>query len=231
MELKTDNELPLEKGRYIIVSITDQGIGISKENLQRIFYPYYSTKKEGSGLGLAASYSIVKNHNGHIKVESDLGKGTTFHIYLPASPEKGCVQEEQKIEENVVNKGRVMVMDDVEMVRETVRDMLTSIGYNVTTAADGTEAIELYKSAKELGTPFDAVIMDLTITGGMGGQEAIGKLMEIDPKVKAIVSSGYSNNPIMAKYEEYGFKGVIAKPYRARELGEILYRTINGMAA
>ena len=221
----TESGLPLEPGAYTKVSVEDQGIGISEEYLQRIFDPFFSTKQAGSGLGLATSYSIIQKHNGHITVESQPGLGSTFNVYLPASPD-GVLIEEEKEEKPIMGEGRILVMDDEEHVRDTAADMLRSIGYEVATSINGSEAIELYKEAMVSGKPFDVVIMDLTVPGGIGGKEAIQKLIEIDPEVKAIVSSGYSTDPIMAGFREYGFKGVIAKPYRTRGLSVALRKVV-----
>jgi len=228
IKIEPENSLPLENGDYVKLSIEDQGVGISEEHLQKIFDPYFTTKQRGSGLGLATSYSIIKNHDGQISVESNLGIGTTFHIYLPASPEKTLVKEEKVQEDPITGKGRILVMDDEEFIRELISDMLVRIGYEPTTALDGAEAIKLYKEAKNSDRPFDVVIMDLTVPGGMGGKEAIRRIMETDLEVKAIVSSGYSNDPIMADFRKYGFSGVIAKPYKTRDLSEILHKVITG---
>jgi PAS domain S-box-containing protein len=222
----TDSCLPLEPGAYIKVSIADQGIGIPQEHLQRIFDPYFTTKQKGSGLGLAAAFSIVKKHDGHITVESEVGAGTTFHIYLPASSEAVLVVEREEEEKPITGEGKILVMDDEKHIRDLAANILSSIGYRVITAIDGAEAIELFKEAAASGDPFDAVILDLTIPGGMGGRETIQRLREIDSGVKAIVSSGYSDDPVLADFRKYGFKGVIAKPYEARHLSEILHRAI-----
>ncbi|MFC1716250.1 PAS domain S-box protein [Candidatus Poribacteria bacterium] len=228
MAIGAASGLPLESGAYIKISVVDQGTGISQEHLQRIFDPFFTTKQMGSGLGLATSYSIIEKHNGHITVESQMGAGTTFHIYLPASPEGVLTGEGEEEKKPITGEGRILVMDDEELIRELVSDMLTSIGYRVTTAIDGTEAIELYKAAMESEDHYDAAIIDLTIPGGMGGKETIQRLVEIDPEVKAIVSSGYSNDPIVANFREYGFRGFVAKPYKTRELSEVLHRVITG---
>ena len=210
-------DLPLAKGKYSLISIMDHGTGIPKEHLSKIFDPYFTTKKKGSGLGLSTSYSIVRSHGGHITVESDLGIGTTFKIYLPASEEgKRLLRAEE--ERFVTGKGRILVMDDEEAVREVARGMLETVGYSVTLAKDGTEAIEIYQAAMASGEPFDSVLMDLTIPGGMGGQEAVKRLREIDPNVRAIVCSGYSNDTIMANYQRFGFRAVVPKPYRLTQL-------------
>jgi two-component system cell cycle sensor histidine kinase/response regulator CckA len=224
----SESVLPLEDGNYVKISVEDQGVGIPEQHLQRIFDPYFTTKQKGSGLGLATSYSIIRNHDGHIVVESILGVGTTFHIYLPASSEEAVTREKMEEEIPVMGKGNILVMDDEEFIRELVGDMLVNIGYEATTVSDGAEAVELYKEAKESGRPFDAVIMDLTVPGGMGGREALRRIMEIDPEIKAIVSSGYSNDPIMADFGKYGFSGVIAKPYKTGELSEVLYKVMMG---
>ncbi len=215
----------LKEGRYVRISIKDQGVGIAEEYLSKIFDTYTTTKQNGSGLGLATCYSIVKKHDGYITIDSELSIGTTFHIYLPAS-EKELVVIEDAYEKQIVGSGKVLIMDDEEIVRDVAGEMLKSIGYEVEFAVDGEESIDLYKKAKESGQPFDAVIMDLTIPGGMGGKEAIKRLTIIDPEVKAIVSSGYSNDPIMADYKGYGFSGVIVKPYKIKELSEELNKVI-----
>ena len=221
-----ESGLPLDPGSYIEVSVEDEGTGIPEDHIQKIFDPFFSTKQAGSGLGLATSYSIIEKHDGHITVESQLGAGTTFHIYLPASPEEVLVTEKEEAEDPVMGEGRILVMDDEEVVRELASDILVNIGYEVITAIDGAQAIELYKKAMESGNPFDAVIIDLTIPGGMGGKETIQRLVEIDPNIKAIVSSGYSNDPMLADFGRYGFKGVIAKPYKTREMSEVLHKGV-----
>ena len=234
------DQIPLQQGRYVKISVTDQGTGIPQEHLQKIFDPYFTTKEMGSGLGLATCYSIIKKHEGYISVESGIGVGTTFRIYLPASSKEMqgiSATSEEKIactalvdkkneEKPSVSKGKVLLMDDEATIRLFNSQHLIYLKYEVETAEDGVEAIGLYKKAMESGKPFDAIIMDLTIPGGMGGKEAIVKLFEIDPEVRAIVASGYADDQIMAESNKYGFCGVLVKPYEIYELDEILQRVI-----
>jgi PAS domain S-box-containing protein len=224
----TENNLTLKEGNYLKISFMDQGTGISREHLPRIFDPYFTTKQKGSGLGLSTTYSIIKRHHGHINVESELGAGTVFNIYLPASGEIVKIKKPAE-DELVTGTGKVLVMDDNELVRDSLGQMLTNIGYVVEFACDGREAVDIYKSAMASGHSFNSVIMDLTIPGGMGGKEAVRELLKIDPNVKAIVSSGYSNDPIMSNYRDYGFRAVLSKPYKdMRELNRILHDEIEG---
>lgn len=219
------NDVSLSAGNYVKVSIQDRGIGIPAGYLPKIFDPYFTTKQKGSGLGLATAYSIVKNHNGHILVESKLGEGTTFHIYLPASDQKKLPQPEED-RKLLAGKGRILVMDDEELVREVLGTMLVNLGYEAEFAHDGMEAIKIFREAQENGDRFAAVILDLTVPGGMGGKESILQLRRIDPQIKAIVSSGYSDDPIMAEFRRHGFSGVIAKPYRVLDLSKTLHEII-----
>lgn len=223
-----ENALPLEDGKYVKIEVEDEGIGIPEKIRPNIFDPYFSTKGKGadrgSGLGLAICHSVVTQHDGHITVESETGVGTTFYIYLPASEEQIPEGKKEASEELPSGEGKILVMDDEEGVRDVASAIINSLGYTSETAEGGSEAIELYKEAKEAGEPFDAVILDLTVPGGMGGEEAIQKLREIDANVTAIVSSGYANDPIMSDYEQYGFSGVFAKPYKIKKLSEVLPR-------
>ncbi|UCB45173.1 MAG: PAS domain S-box protein [Spirochaetota bacterium] len=212
--------LPLRTGKYVKVSIKDTGIGIQKEHLEKIFDPYFSTKSKGLGLGLSTTYSILKNHGGHVTVESELGKGTSFFIYLPAIELETLEEKEEGVEE-FHREGKILVMDDEDAVRMVCGDMLASFGFQVDYAKNGEEVIEKYKKGQ-----YDLVIMDLTIPGGMGGKETIRELLNIDPHVRAIVSSGYSNDPVMANYESYGFRGVIVKPYRVEDLTATLQNVL-----
>jgi PAS domain S-box-containing protein len=222
--IDANNSLPLTVGKYVKISLADQGTGIPDKYLHRIFDPYFTTKQKGSGLGLAVTYSIVKNHGGYIKVESEAGSGTAFTIYLPASD--NSMEELKTTEELIVaGKGKILLMDDDEMVRTVGREMLVELGYSVETARDGAEAIEAFSKAKEAGKFYDAVVLDLTIPGGMGGKEVIKIVREMDPSVTAIVSSGYSNDPVMANFTQYGFNAVVSKPYKVNELDRVLRGT------
>jgi PAS domain S-box-containing protein len=212
----------LPSGDYVRIDIADTGIGISPEHLQRIFEPYFTTKQRGSGLGLTTAYSIVRNHGGTILADSIQNKGSTFHIYLPATKKTMKGGKKMKAVSSGQAGGKVLVMDDEEIIRKMLNNMLSLAGYTVELSADGAEALEKYQQAKKAGDPFNAVIMDLTIPGGMGGKEAVQKLLEIDPQAKVIVSSGYATDPIMSEYKKYGFKAVIAKPYSVKQLQETL---------
>jgi len=224
--INSEQVLSLNEGRYVKLSIEDMGTGISKEYLDKIFDPYFTTKRKGSGLGLSIIYSIIKKHNGYISVESEVGIGTTFYIYLPALVGEELTIKKKKEKEIIIGKGRILLMDDEAIVRDVSGAMLKYIGYEVDFAKNGMETIELYRKAKKSGSPFDVVILDLTIPGGMGGKEAIKKLIKIDPGIKAIVSSGYSDDPIMSNFREYGFSGVLLKPYIIQELSEVLYKVM-----
>jgi len=218
--------VPVRDGRYIFVSIKDNGVGIPKESLPKIFDPYFTTKENGKGLGLATVYSIVRNHDGYIAVDSRLGEGTTFTLYLPSTffPAADLPGTEKALCETDGRevKGKILVMDDEENIREVAGEMLSFLGYDVAFAKDGAEAVEVYSKSGSSRHPIDAVLMDLTIPGGMGGRETLQVLQEIDPEVKAIVSSGYSNDPIMADYRLFGFSGIITKPYKLGELRRVL---------
>ena len=209
--------LPLPLGDYIQITFRDDGPGISSEKLAKIFDPYYLFGQRCNGLGLAVAYSIIKRHNGLIDVESKLGVGTCFTIYLPAVGKINPVRE--KFTTPALKKGKkLLLMDDEVKIIELVSEMLNHLDYRVETARNGAEALELFKQARQINDPFDVIIMDLTVPGEMGGKEAISFLREYDPTVKAIVSSGYSNDPVMSDCERYGFKGMVSKPYKIEEL-------------
>jgi len=223
------NAVPgLKQGKYIRIMVTDEGTGIDRKHLDRIFDPYFTTKQAGSGLGLATVYSIINKHGGSISVDSQLGKGTTFTLYLPASKSKQLPETKQPEGKgtDIEQTARILVMDDEEIIRNLATAMLERSGFSVETSADGQQAIEMYKQALESGNAFDVVIMDLTIPGGIGGKKAIKNILKIHPEARVIVSSGYSNDPVMTNYAEYGFHGIVAKPYTRRELLEVLNRIL-----
>jgi len=207
--------------RFVRITVADTGMGIPEENMQKIFDPYFTTKPQGNGLGLATCHSIIKKHGGKIRAESSVGGGTRVIISLPAS-EQAYVREPDAPTAIFPGSGRVLVMDDDDDIRATARGILEGLGYQVEVAEDGVQAVESYRQAMERGTPFSVAILDLTIRGGMGGREAIEQLLKIDPDVKAIVSSGYSNNPVLANYRDYGFRAVLGKPYRLQEMSKVL---------
>ena len=213
---------------YVRIVIRDNGGGIPANLLDSIFDPYFTTKEEGHGLGLAVTHSIVAKHGGRISVESKEGLGTTFTIHLPASPGERLAEEPVVKPEKVEGQARILVMDDDEMIRSITQNVLDHLGYTVVLAADGQEALRLYREHREAGTPIDLAIMDLTIPGGMGGKETIRELLVLDPEAKVIVSSGYSNDPVMANYREYGFAAMLSKPFDVRELSTEIDRVLAG---
>ncbi len=226
--ISEDSVLPIGPGQYVEILMEDEGVGIPEEHLLNIFDPFFTTKEGGSGLGLATVYSIIQRHSGYITCESEVESGSTFYIYLPASV-KGIEKEEME-ERLESSKGgvKVLLMDDEEVIRDVAGRMLDRLGYKVEFASSGEEVIDIYKQAFQSGDCFDIVIMDLTVPGGMGGKEAIEKLLKIDPDIKAIVSSGYFNDPVMANFKDYGFSGVVPKPYDIDELGKAVKEVIEG---
>lgn len=218
-----EGEHPLLQGDYIRVTIADQGIGIPKEVLPKIFDPFFTTKSMGQGLGLATSYSIIARHQGTIEVESEPGKGTTFYIYIPATKKEPA--EPKKVEERKVSKGaRILVLDDEPMMREIMLKFLEHLGFNAVAVDDGRDAINMYIKEKESGTPFNALIFDMTIKGGMGGREAIEEIRKYDKDILAFVMSGYHEDPVLAHPQDYGFNGGLCKPFTLEELEAMLAR-------
>lgn len=223
--LDTDNSSYLNNHNYLRIIVQDYGSGIDKLTQKKIFDPYYTTKYDGSGLGLTISYSIVHKHNGRITVNSKEGSGTTFEILLPASTRE--VEQNNTPKRNSINlNGKILLMDDQAMVRNVARKILENIGFEVICAQDGEEALSQFKSASETSHPFDMVIMDLTIPGKMGGSEAIKVMRSMDTDIFIIASSGYSNDPVMANYKNYGFDGVITKPYNFDDMKETIEKLI-----
>ncbi len=222
--VQAESTRPLALGDYLYLRFGDTGTGIRAEHLARIFDPYFTTKQSGSGLGLATVYSIVRKHQGHVEVESELGRGTTFHIWLPAAPHSR-IEPTERVEEITTLSGRVLFMDDEETIRTLALSLLSRLGVEVTAVADGAAAVQEYVQARDAGAPFRLVIMDLTVPGGMGGREAMQELLRIDPHVRAIVSSGYSSDPVLSNYRAHGFRGMVPKPYRFSDLARTI-RTV-----
>ena len=233
----------LPYGDYVRIAVRDRGAGIAEENLGRIYDPFFTTKKQARGLGLAAAYSIIQRHEGHISVDSTLYTGTTVTIYLPAlrpvlaphfvpaTPEPAAAApaaptEAAPVETKTGQRKRVLVMDDEDAIRALLETMLGHSGCDVVSTADGESALAAHAEARAAGHPFDLVIMDLTIPGGMGGKEAIKRLREVDDTIPAIVSSGYSNDPVMASFTTHGFDSVLPKPYVMRELLRVVNQTV-----
>jgi PAS domain S-box-containing protein len=215
----------LPAGRYVRLTVRDEGHGIPPDHLHRIFDPYFTTKAGGHGLGLASVYSIVHRHGGQVTVASTLGKGTTFAVYLPASDRPAAAPETTRGRRTAAS-GRVLVMDDEPQVRKVATVMLSRLGYDVEAACDGGEALEKARSAREAGRPFDVLLMDLTVVGGMGGAEAAERLPQVDPGAVAVATSGYSNDPVMARWKEHGFVAAVAKPYTPADLGAAIAEAV-----
>lgn len=219
--VETGGDARASRRRYVRLSIEDQGGGIPDDNLDRIFDPFFTTRPDSSGLGLSIVHSIVRQHEGRIHVTSRMGAGTTVHVSLPAAQPREPVGA-AAADEAPAGSGRILVMDDEAFIRKTASAMLKHLGYEAEVAADGNEAVELCRQAIEAGRPFDAVILDLVVPGTVGGRRGIKQLRELDPAIKAIVSSGYSNDPVLARFRDYGFDGVVAKPYDVGELAAVL---------
>jgi two-component system, cell cycle sensor histidine kinase and response regulator CckA len=230
--LKSGGVPPLPSGEYVRVSIIDSGSGIPKEIQSKIFDPYFSTKQrgvqKGMGLGLTICHAIIKRHGGAITVTSALGAGTTFHLHLPASRQVRPDEQQPVVPKISARGGKILVMDDEEGVRAALGASLRCLGHEVVLVADGLQAVAAYERAKTQSQPFDVVILDLTVKAGLGGQETLPKLLAIDPGVKAIVMSGYANEPVLMDFERHGFKGSLAKPFESSALGEILAQVMGG---
>jgi PAS domain S-box-containing protein len=211
--------------RHVWLRISDSGQGIPPEHLGRIFDPYFTTKQSGSGLGLATVYSIVRKHQGHIEVESEIGRGTTFRIWLPAARTPAASETSSGVLPDRM-AGRVLFMDDEETIRRMAQALLARLGFEVVAVGDGAEAVSAYRDSINAGRKFDVVVMDLTVPGGMGGRQAMEELLQIDPAVKAVVSSGYSSDPVLANHHAHGFRGVVAKPYRLADLAKVMREVI-----
>lgn len=224
--VEEEKSLPLPPGRYVQIRVRDEGIGIPPKLLSRIFDPFFTTKQHGSGLGLATCYSIIKKHRGHISVASVPGEGSTFDIHLPAAQEKPRETKPQRKLQLFEGHGRILVMEDEPDLQLFLQAMLQRLGYSVEVVGEGATAVERLVEGLESEKPFDAAILDLTIRGGLGGKETIGLLRNHQPGIKAIVSSGYSNDPVMAEFEKHGFDASVSKPYQVEELARALHDLI-----
>ena len=241
IEITMQNDVPgaelvqvLPPGRYVKLTIADHGPGIPPEDLQRIFDPYFTTKKHGSGLGLATAHSIVKKHAGHISAESVVGQGTVFRIWLPAAESKPHLTKASAViasPQAAPGAVRILFMDDEELILNVGRTLLRRIGYDITTVADGEAAVQEYARALQEGRPYALVILDLTVPGGMGGRQTLEHLLKLDPSVRAIVSSGYSNDLVLSNYQAYGFRGMVSKPYEITDLAHAIERVLKGERA
>jgi CheY-like chemotaxis protein len=223
VRFRLPHEAPGDERHFVRISIQDQGVGIASEHLDRIFDPYFTTKPSGTGLGLAVSHAVIQNHGGFIKAESEPGRGTTFHVYLPRSTRRVAPTTAPPSHAIPKGTGRILVMDDERAIATVTASMLKSLGYSADMVSDGEMAVERYGAALENGTRFDAVIMDLTVPGGMGGAEALALIREMDPLVCAIVMSGYADTGLLAEYQHVGFSGRLAKPFSLRDLATMVH--------
>jgi PAS domain S-box-containing protein len=229
-DLPQETTLPLPAGRYVRITVQDQGSGIAAQDLSRVFDPYFTTKARGSGLGLATAYAIVSKHDGYMTVTSEVGSGTTICLYLPVSQNLAAPVKSLRpppLETLKGSGGRILVLDDEDLIRAMLQAMLTTLEYDVTCVGDGAAAIASYCDAMAVGKPYAAVILDLTIPGGMGGREVLAHLQAVDPEVKALVSSGYADDPVLAHYTQYGFQDALPKPYTIKRLSTALRRILS----
>ncbi len=212
------------QGPYVRLTIKDEGTGIPSKCLKKIFDPFFTTKGKGRGLGMAIAYSVIKIHGGHVAVKSQIGIGTIFTIYLPAAAQNGTALDGR----NTVFRGtgKILIMDDEEDLLNVTGETLANLGYDICLARDGRQAIDIYLQALNSGQPFDLVLLDLTIPGGMGGKKVIRELLQSDPGVKGLVVSGYSNDPVMANFGKYGFKAPVQKPFNIEVLSRAVYEAM-----
>lgn len=221
--ISSGSSQPLPAGSYARVSFKDTGIGIPLEHMPKLFDPFFTTKPNGTGLGLASTFSIVKRHGGHLDIQSELGKGTECHVYLPFDTENR-VEPTKVVSHHPTRQGRVLVMDDEDAVRRVTSAFLMRLGYEVALAADGREAIDIFHRSVRDGQRFAFIILDLTVPGGLGGRETLESIREVDPDVAAIATSGYSNDPILSSPKTYGFRAGLAKPYSRQEFLSLIGR-------
>lgn len=229
--LLASNEMAaLKEGRYVTIVVRDQGTGIAPEHLTKIFDPYFTTKKGGTGLGLTSAYSIIQKHGGDIFVTSEVGKGTTFEVCLPAMPVNADCGDCSIAQVISAGKGSVLLMDDEECIRDLTCEMLSHLGYHAEACSCGEELIRIYQQRAKQGHTPDAVIIDLTIRGGMGGLDAATAILAIEPAARLIVASGYCTDPVMASYRRNGFAAALPKPYRLEdiscELAKVMKRQV-----
>jgi len=225
LTLETENSLMLPPGGYVKLSFSDEGCGMPEDVRKKIFDPYFTTKSGGIGLGLASVHSIINRHGGHLEARSKIGTGTTFTLFLPSTGTTATGAEicNRITRSEALSGGSVLVMDDEEMIRDLAAEMLAHLGYTVTTCASGEETVRKYRIAKQGNNPFSFVIMDLTIPGGMGGRECAEDILAFDPGARLIASSGYSNDPVLANFYDYGFCGSIIKPYTLDDLTRVVH--------
>ncbi|MCX5812051.1 MAG: PAS domain S-box protein [Proteobacteria bacterium] len=230
VEIPDGEDLALKGGPYLKMTFTDEGIGIPYEHLSKIFDPYFTTKEmdaqKGLGLGLAVCYSVLKKHGGHITVKSQPGKGTSFALYLPEPMDPAKEKEFKKTLST--DTFRVLIMDDEPQIRAIERAYLERLGYDVTDVKDGQEALDTYRKALHSGAPFDLVLLDLTVRQGLGGQFAMEWMLKIDPSIKAIIASGYVDDPVIVNYADYGFQGALKKPFKRKEVKNLVEKILHG---
>ncbi len=219
---------PLQPGKYVRIMIRDHGFGIPEAMLDKIFDPYFTSKDQGSGLGLAITHSIISKHDGLITVDSEIGQGTTFCIYLPAGHADEKIEVEKELPASTVASARIMIMDDEEMICSLVESALSRFGYDVLTAVDGEAALQLFRDSRAAGKQIDLILMDLTIPGGMGGEDVVREIRKLDSQVKIVVCSGYSTDPVMANFNDHGFDAALVKPFLIKDLNECVARVMAG---
>jgi len=224
--LEDGNHERLPAGAYVVIQVIDQGCGISPEHLARVFDPYFTTKPQGNGLGLASVHAIVRRHGGSVQVSSSPGQGSTFTVRLPAAFPTVDSTATVTVPEAPTGNRRILFMDDEASVREIGRRILSMKGYDVTCCSDGDEAVLLFRSAREAGTPFAAIVLDLNVTGGMGGIESASRLLELDPEARLIVSSGYASDDAIADFRRFGFSGALPKPFTIEGMAEEVARVL-----